>query len=99
MRTAVLLGCPQPDAEDAVQTALLKVFPRAGAGWCEADQPEAYVYRILVNALSDARARRWNGEVPTDVLPETAVGRAPTWLTGPRRTTAPLGRRWSPEHS
>ena len=39
----------------------------------EADQPDAYVYRILVNALRDARARRWHGEVPTDVLPETAV--------------------------
>jgi DNA-directed RNA polymerase specialized sigma24 family protein len=26
VRAAVLLGCPQPDAEDVVQTALLRCF-------------------------------------------------------------------------
>ena len=69
VRTAVLLGCPQPDAEDAVQTALLRCF-RAWRRVVRADQPEAYVYRVLVNVLNDARARRWNGELPTEFLPE-----------------------------
>jgi len=35
-----------------------------------AQRPEAYVYRILLNALRDSRARRWNGEVATAELPE-----------------------------
>lgn len=69
VRTAVLLGCPQPDAEDVVQTALLRCF-RSWRRVVGADQPEAYVYRVLVNVLQDARARRWNGELPTEALPE-----------------------------
>jgi len=72
VRSAVLLGCPHPDAEDLVQTALVRAFRR----WRRvqaADQPDAYVYRILVNVLHDARARRWNGELPTEVLPEQAM--------------------------
>ncbi|CAI9412039.1 SigE family RNA polymerase sigma factor [Nocardioides sp. T2.26MG-1] len=69
VRTAVLLGCPQPDAEDVVQTALLRCF-RSWRRVVRADQPEAYVYRILVNTLRDARARRWTGELPTEELPD-----------------------------
>ena len=69
VRTAVLLGCPQPDAEDVVQTALLRCF-RSWRRVVRADQPEAYVYRVLVNVLNDTRSRRWNGELPTEHLPE-----------------------------
>ena len=69
VRSAVLLGCPQPDAEDVVQTALAKAF-RSWRRVQAADQPDAYVYRILVNTLHDARARRWRGELPTDEVPE-----------------------------
>jgi RNA polymerase sigma-70 factor (sigma-E family) len=69
VRTAVLLGCPQPDAEDVVQTALLRCY-RSWHRVVRADQPEAYVYRVLVNTLRDARARRWSGELPTDRLPD-----------------------------
>lgn len=69
VRTAVLLGCPQPDAEDVVQTTLLRCF-RSWRRVVRADQPEAYVYRVLVNVLQDTRARRWNGELPTEALPE-----------------------------
>jgi RNA polymerase sigma-70 factor (sigma-E family) len=72
VRSAVLLGCPQPDAEDVVQTALLRCF-RSWRRVQRASQPDAYVYRVLVNALRDARARRWVGEVPTDQLPDSPV--------------------------
>ncbi|MCW2773859.1 MAG: hypothetical protein JWN91_2185 [Nocardioides sp.] len=71
VRTAVLLGCPSPDAEDVVQTALLRCY-RSWRRVTRADQPDAYVYRVLVNTLRDARSRRWNGELPTDELPEPA---------------------------
>lgn len=73
VRTAVLLGCPQPDAEDVVQTALLRCF-RSWRRVVNADQPEAYVYRVLVNVLQDARSRRWNGELPTETLPDRPAG-------------------------
>ena len=69
VRTAVLLGCPESDAEDVVQTALLRCY-RSWRRVVRARQPEAYVYRVLVNALHDARARRWNGELPTERIPD-----------------------------
>lgn len=69
VRATVLLGCPPPDAEDVVQTALLKAF-RSWRRVSRADQPDAYVYAILLNVWRDARARRWNGEIPTPDLPE-----------------------------
>ncbi len=46
-----------------------------------ADNPDAYVHRVLVNTLNDARSRRWNGELPTAELPETS----------PPRSTSSLG--------
>ncbi|WP_067432307.1 SigE family RNA polymerase sigma factor [Nocardioides jensenii] len=69
VRCAVLLGCPSPDAEDLVQTTLTKAF-RHWRRVSKADQPDAYVHRMLVNCLRDARARRWGGELPTEHLPE-----------------------------
>lgn len=72
VRTAVLLGCPQADAEDVVQTALLRCY-RSWRRVTRTDQPDAYVYKVLVNTLRDAQSRRWNGELPTDELPETAA--------------------------
>ena len=81
VRAVVLLGCPVVDAEDIVQTALLRCH-RSWRRVQKADQPEAYVYRVVVNTLRDARARRWQGEVPTDDLPEQAVDAADDHLTG-----------------
>lgn len=72
VRSAVLLGCPQADAEDIVQSTLTKAY-RSWRRVQRADQPDAYVYRILVNTLRDAAARRWHGELPTLDLPETAA--------------------------
>lgn len=69
IRSAVLLGCPESDAEDVVQTALLRCY-RHWRRVQRADRPDAYVYRVLVNALRDARGRRWHAETPSDELPE-----------------------------
>jgi len=71
VRSAVLLGCPQADAEDVVQAALLKCY-RHWRRVERADQPEAYVYKVLVNTFRDAMGRRWTGETPTEQLPEIA---------------------------
>lgn len=70
VRTAVLLGCPESDAEDIVQTALARCL-RAWRRVAKADNRDAYVNKVLVNVLHDARARRWNGELPTERLPES----------------------------
>jgi RNA polymerase sigma-70 factor (sigma-E family) len=80
VRTAVLLGCPSADAEDVVQSALLKCY-RSWRKVVRADHPDAYVHRVLVTTLYDARKRRWNGELPTEELPETA-GVDPEWAEG-----------------
>ena len=69
VRAAVLLGCSPVEAEDAAQDALLRCY----VAWCRvsaADEPGAYAYRVLVNGIRRSRRRRWNGEVPTAVLPE-----------------------------
>lgn len=71
VRSAVLLGCAQPDAEDVVQTTLTRCYvawPRVE----RAGNRDAYVYRVLVNALTDSRRRHWWREQPTPSLPEDA---------------------------
>jgi RNA polymerase sigma-70 factor (sigma-E family) len=72
VRSAVLLGCSAEEAEDLVQVTLTKCFQH----WTKvarADRPDAYVYRVLVNALRDSRSRRWRGETPTEEPPELPV--------------------------
>ena len=71
VRSAILLGCSGADAEDLAQVALTRcyaVWPRVR----DADNPDAYVYRVLVNAHRDSRRRRWWGERPTERVPDTA---------------------------
>lgn len=71
VRAAVLLGCSHADAEDAAQAALVKTWAHWGRVR-QAAEPDAYVYRIMVNGLSTTRRRRWWGEKPTAVLPDRA---------------------------
>jgi RNA polymerase sigma-70 factor (sigma-E family) len=69
LRTAVLLTGDRHLAEDLVQTALARTWPR----WSRLDtNPEAYVRRTLVNTYASWWRRRWNGETPTDALPDRA---------------------------
>src|ERR1700757_2340744 len=58
-------------AEDLLQTALARAYPR----WSriQRDDPEAYVRKIMVNTWASWWRRRWRGEVPSAQLPE-AVG-------------------------
>lgn len=72
LRTAWLLTGDWATAEDLVQTALMRAWPHWGR--ISADhRADAYVRRIMVNKSLDWRARRWNAEVPTAVLPEPLV--------------------------
>ncbi|HZX01364.1 SigE family RNA polymerase sigma factor [Kribbella sp.] len=70
VRTAYLLTHDHALAEDLVQTALAKAWFH----WdrIREDNPEPYVRRILVTTYSSWWRRRWNGEIPTDELPDTA---------------------------
>jgi RNA polymerase sigma-70 factor (sigma-E family) len=58
-------------AEDLVQTALAKAYPR----WSRVvrDDPEAYVRKIMINTWSSWGRRRWRGELPALQLPEVAA--------------------------
>lgn len=71
VRAAVLFGCSRPDAEDAVQDALVRCYASWGRVRAAEDR-DAYVYRVLVNGITRGRRRRWRGEVPHEVLPEPA---------------------------
>ncbi|MFD7161586.1 SigE family RNA polymerase sigma factor [Kribbella sp. NPDC059898] len=71
VRSAVLLGCTRPEAEDLVQTTLERCLVK----WTKvraADDRDAYVHRVLLNVFISARRRRWIGERPVSVLPEHA---------------------------
>ncbi|MGY1723917.1 SigE family RNA polymerase sigma factor [Blastococcus sp. SYSU DS0533] len=72
VRSAVLLGCARPEAEDLVQTALVRCY----VAWDKvgsAANRDAYVYRVLVNCHHDSRRRRWWGERPTAEVPDVAT--------------------------
>jgi RNA polymerase sigma-70 factor (sigma-E family) len=58
-------------AEDLLQTALAKAYPR----WSrvQRDDPEAYVRKIMINTWSSWWRRKWRGELPAARLPETAA--------------------------
>ena len=68
LRTAYLLTGSHHDAEDLVQSALIKVVPK----WPRiSDRPEPYVRQVLAReSVNRRRRRRWR-EVTTDVVPET----------------------------
>lgn len=70
-RSALLLGCTDSEAEDLVQTTLMRCY----ASWdkvTKAQERDPYVYRVLVNTHTSSRRRRWWAEKPTAELPEQA---------------------------
>ncbi|WP_428962067.1 SigE family RNA polymerase sigma factor [Micromonospora fluostatini] len=72
LRTAYLLAGDWATAEDLLQTALTKTYlawRRLGG----IDAVEPYARRVLVNTSTSWWRRRWHGERPTDVLPESAA--------------------------
>jgi RNA polymerase sigma-70 factor (sigma-E family) len=67
LRTAYLLTHDHALAEDLLQTSLTKAW----FAWKRIDgEPEPYVRKILVNTYASWWRRKWNGEQPTDTLPE-----------------------------
>lgn len=69
-RCAWLLTGDAQKAEDLLQTALVKVW-RVWSTVARDGAVEGYARRVLVTTYTDWWRRRWTGEVPTDVLPET----------------------------
>jgi RNA polymerase sigma-70 factor (sigma-E family) len=70
LRPAYLLTHDHALAEDLVQTALAKAWP----AWSRIQgEPDPYVRKVLVNTFASWWRRRWNGERPTEVLPEVAA--------------------------
>ena len=70
LRTAYLLTHDHALAEDLLQTSLAKPW----FAWGRVDgNPEPYVRRILVNTYASWWRRKWNGEHPTEDLPEHVV--------------------------
>ena len=68
-RTAWLLTGDRGLAEDLVQTALVRAWPR----WERIrrhDDPEVYVRRVMVNTWATWARRRWRGERATVSVPE-----------------------------
>jgi RNA polymerase sigma-70 factor (sigma-E family) len=96
-RSAWLLTGDRHRAEDLVQTALMKSWRR----WerIEPAAVEAYVRRTMVTTYTDWWRRRWNGEIPTESLPETAAPAGAGSDPGVRRdvlvalATLPRGQR------
>ncbi len=72
LRTARLLTGDWQQAEDLVQTALVKVWPHWQRLVASGD-PDAYVRRVLVTTYLTWRRRLWHREGPADQLPDQAA--------------------------
>ena len=74
LRTAYLLTHDHSLAEDLLQTSLT----RAWFAWRRIQgEPEPYVRKILVNTYATWWRRKWNGEQPTEEVPERATPEPP----------------------
>ncbi|KAB2340535.1 SigE family RNA polymerase sigma factor [Actinomadura rudentiformis] len=68
-KTAYLLCRDRGLAEDLVQITLVKTW----RAWRRIeDDPDPYVYRILVNSHASSMRRLWRREIPTDEPPEAS---------------------------
>ncbi len=67
LRVAYLLTRDWAEAEDLLQTALMKAW----FAWARIDSdPEAYVRRIIATTFTSWRRRHWSGEISRADLPE-----------------------------
>ena len=69
LRRAWLLTGDWASAEDLVQTALLRSWPRWGRISATGGE-DAYVRKVMLNTYLSGRRRRWTHETPTLDLPE-----------------------------
>jgi len=77
VRTGYLLVGDRGHAEDLVQSALL----RAMRSWPQIESPDAYVRTTMVRLAGRWGRRRWHGELPSPVLPDTAGTAVDTDIT------------------
>jgi RNA polymerase sigma-70 factor (sigma-E family) len=69
VRSAILFGCGEAEAEDIVQAAL----ERCLIHWRKverANDRDAYVHRVLLNTFTGSRRRRWTTEVAMAQTPD-----------------------------
>lgn len=79
-RTACLLtGGDTHFAEDLVQEALSRVFPRWGRLW-NIDNPSAYAQTVLVNVFLSQRRKKSSSELPTAQLADSVAAGGDTDL-------------------
>ncbi len=71
VRRAVLLVGDRGHAEDLVQASLAAAYVR----WRRVREPDAYLRTVMVRTAIGWRARRWNGEMPTDRMPDAPAER------------------------
>ena len=69
-RLAYLLTASPTAAEDTLQTTLEKAYV-SWARISRMEYPEAYVRRMLANAVVSSSRRAWLREVPSERIPET----------------------------
>jgi RNA polymerase sigma-70 factor (sigma-E family) len=78
LRFGILLCGHRSDAEDLLQDALIRAYPR----WrrIREQQPEAYIRKAMINRLTSHRRSPWSRrrvmELPDAVVPVDEVGRA-----------------------
>lgn len=72
LRAAWLLVGDWPAAEDLVQTAFEKTWPRWGR-LLDDKQRLDYLHRVLTNAFLRGQRRKWVGEIATGDLPHHAA--------------------------
>lgn len=96
VRVGAYLGCSPTEAEDLVQTTLLRCY-RSWSRVRRADRVDAYVHRSLVTTLAKSRRRLWRGEIPTDHLPDGPANDAAATSDARADLQRALGRL-SPDH-
>jgi RNA polymerase sigma-70 factor (sigma-E family) len=68
LRTAWMLTGDDQAAQDLLQEALVKTWPKWTRG--ASDRPDAYVRTVMVRLQNSWSRRLWRGEAPTARLPE-----------------------------
>jgi RNA polymerase sigma-70 factor (sigma-E family) len=74
-RTAYLLTGDRDRAQDAVQTALLRIY-RAWSRRGSWENPEGYAHQVVTRVVLSSARRRWWDERPTADLPERGEQRS-----------------------